>query len=204
MEIWTPSEPRRRDISQPARLIHTASLNRVKDQPTLLLALARLRDRGIDFEMDVVGTDTLNGEMQRLSHHLCLSNQVRFRGFLPQQPLRALMQSAHLMMMSSQHEAGPVAMLEAATAGVPTVGSAVGHIAEWAPSAAVAVRPGDAESLARETALLLNEEDQRLRIAREAWSRALRQDADYTAHAFEALYEEVIAVRRRTARLAKQ
>lgn len=204
IEIWTPSEPRRRDISQPARLIHTASLNRVKDQPTLLLALARLRDRGIDFEMDVVGTDTLNGEMQRLSQHLRLSNHVRFRGFMPQQPLRALMQSAHLMMLSSQHEAGPVAMLEAATAGVPTVGSAVGHIAEWAPAAAVAVRPGDAESLARETALLLTEEEQRLRIAHEAWSRALRQDADYTARAFEALYEEVIAVRRRTARLAKQ
>ncbi|WP_116809863.1 glycosyltransferase family 4 protein [Steroidobacter cummioxidans] len=204
-EIWTPSEPRRRDISQPAKLIHTASLNRVKDQPTLLLALARLRDRSIDFEMDVVGTDTLNGEMQRLSHSLSLSNNVRFRGFLPQQPLRALMQSAHLMMMSSQHEAGPVAMIEAAMTGVPTVGSAVGHIAEWAPTAAVAVRPGDAESLAREAALLLSDEEQRLRIAHEAWSRAVRQDADYTARTFEALYEEAIGVRRRsTHRLAKQ
>lgn len=204
-ETWPPSEPRHRDIAQRARLIHIASLNRVKDQPTLLRALARLRDRGVDFEMDVVGTDTLHDEIQRLAQSLGLSNSVRFRGFLPQRPLRELVQSAHLMMISSQHEAGPVAMLEAATAGVPTVGTAVGHIAEWAPTAAVAVRPGDAESLAHETELLLADEDRRLRIAREAWSRALRQDADYTTRAFESLYEEIIRKRRgQRVRFAKQ
>lgn len=204
IETWMPSEPRPRDIAQPARLIHVASLNRVKDQPTLLRALARLRDRGIDFEMDVVGTDTLHGEIQRLAHSLDLSNRVRFRGFLPQRSLRTLMQSAHLMMISSRHEAGPLAMLEAAAVGVPTVGTAVGHIAEWAPTAAIAVPPGDAESLSRETALLLADEERRLRIAREARSRALRQDADHTARAFEALYEELIGTTSSTRRLAKQ
>ncbi len=37
------------------------------------------------------------------------------------------------MIISSRHEAGPLAVLEAAVKGVPTVGTAVGHIAEWAP-----------------------------------------------------------------------
>lgn len=204
-ETWTPSEPRRRDIAQPARLIHIASLNRVKDQPTLLRALARLRESGIDFQMDAVGTDTLHGEIQRLAQSLGLSNNVRFRGFLPQRPLRELVQSAHLMMISSRHEAGPLAVLEAAIAGVPTVGTTVGHIAEWAPAAAVAVQPGDAEGMAHETELLLADEQRRLRIAREAWSRALRQDADCTTRLFEALYEEVVGERReRHVRFAKQ
>jgi glycosyltransferase involved in cell wall biosynthesis len=204
IEVWAPSEPRSRDISQPASLIHIASLNRVKDQPTLLRALARLRDRGIQFEMDIVGTDTLEGEIQRLADSLSLSSRIRFRGFLPQRALRALMQSAHLMLMSSQHEAGPVALLEAAIAGVPTVGSVVGHIAEWAPAAAVAVPPCDDEALAHETALLLADEERRIRIAREAQLRALRQDADYTAREFEALYDEIIDARRSLARpLAK-
>jgi hypothetical protein len=40
------------------------------------------------------------------------------------------------MVVSSRHEAGPVAVLAAAVAGVPTIGTCVGHIAERAPSAA--------------------------------------------------------------------
>src|SRR5262249_48021794 len=37
---WPPRPPVRRDTSAPARLIHVASLNRVKDQSTLLRAMA--------------------------------------------------------------------------------------------------------------------------------------------------------------------
>jgi glycosyltransferase involved in cell wall biosynthesis len=39
-------------------------------------------------------------------------------------------------------------LLEAAVAGVPTVGTAVGHLAEWAPQAALTVPVGDWASLA--------------------------------------------------------
>src|SRR2546429_2362007 len=49
---------------------------------------------------------------------------------------------------SSRHETGPLAMLEAAVAGVPTIGTAVGHIAEWAPHAAVSAPVGDSAGLA--------------------------------------------------------
>jgi glycosyltransferase involved in cell wall biosynthesis len=93
--------------------------------------------------------------------------------------------------ISSRHEAGPLAVLEAAVAGVPTVGTAVGHIAEWSPDAAVAVPVGDAASLARETASLLGDDRRRLALALEAQRRALAQDADWTARRFEELYEEV-------------
>ena len=53
------------------------------------------------------------------------------------------MREAHVSVISSRHEAGPVVALEAAAVGVPTVGTAVGHIAEWAPDAALAVPVGD-------------------------------------------------------------
>ena len=36
---------------------------------------------------------------------------------------------ADLFWLTSRHEAGPVAVLEAAVAGVPTVGTAVGQVA---------------------------------------------------------------------------
>jgi glycosyltransferase involved in cell wall biosynthesis len=192
LDLWPPRNPvcRRRD--QSAKLIQVASLNRVKDQSTLLRALAVLRDSGSDFEMDIVGEDTLQGEIQSAAEQLGLSGKVRFRGFLPQRELRPLMEGADLMIHSSRHETGPLAALEAAVAGVPTVGTAVGHIAEWAPNAAVSVPIGDWSALAGAIRRLLEDDYLRLRIAREAMKRATQEDADYTAKQFHALYTSLI------------
>jgi glycosyltransferase involved in cell wall biosynthesis len=186
--VWPPREPVRRGPGMRARLIHVASLNRVKDQPTLLRALAALAQAGLEFQMDIVGEDTLGGEVQALARSLGLSDRINFRGFLPQRLLRPLVEAAHLMIVSSRHETGPLVALEAAVAGVPTVGTSVGHIAEWAPRAAVAVPVADSAALADAVARLLADEELRLRIAREARQRAILEDADHTARAFETIY----------------
>jgi glycosyltransferase involved in cell wall biosynthesis len=188
LNTWQPRQPVRRDARKPARLIHVASLNRVKDQTTLLRALASLDQAGVAFEMDIVGEDTLQGEMQSLASRLQLATRVRFQGFLTQRQLRPLVEAADLMVLSSRHEAGPLVMLEAAAAGVPTVGTAVGHVSEWAPAAAVAVPVGDSAALAAAIAQLLNDEELRLSVAREALKRATIEDADYTAQCFQSLY----------------
>jgi glycosyltransferase involved in cell wall biosynthesis len=195
LSVWPVREPVRRDISKPARLIHVASLNRVKDQTTLLHALASLSASGLDFQMDIVGEDTLQGEIQALSDRLGLSEKVRFHGFLTQGRLLPLMQAAHLLVVSSRHEAGPIVVLEAAAAGVAIVGTAVGHIAEWAPDAAACVAVGDPAALARAIAAVLRDEDLRLRLAREALRRAVHEDADHTARGFQAIYTTVTAPR---------
>jgi glycosyltransferase involved in cell wall biosynthesis len=191
LETWRPRDPVRRVTGKAARLIHVASLNRVKDQPTLLRALAALDKAGTAFELDLVGEDTLHGEIQGLADRLGLSDRIRFRGFLTQRQLRPVVEEADLMIISSCHEAGPLAILEAAIAGVPTVGTLVGHLAEWAPNAALAVPVGDSAGLAGAIGQILNDEDLRLRIARAALSRATSEDADYTARCFVELYESL-------------
>ena len=187
LRAWPPLAPRERS-AKPARLIHVASLNRVKDQPTLLRALAALVDMGLDFEMDIVGEDTLQGEMQRLAGQLGLEHHVRFHGFKTQRELRPMMEAADLLVMSSLHEAGPLVLLEAAVAGVPAVGTAVGHFVEWSPSAALAVPVKDWDELANAIREVLTNEGLRLRLAREAQRHAVMEDADYTVQAFQALY----------------
>jgi glycosyltransferase involved in cell wall biosynthesis len=189
LESWPPRAPVRRDSRRPARLLHLASLNRVKDQPTLLAAMAALRTAGVDFRLDVVGEDTLGGEIQALARACGVADLVHFHGFLVQREVRPIMEAADLLIVSSRHEAGPLVTLEAAVAGVPTVGTAVGHIAEWAPEAAVSVAVGDAPALARAIAALLGDEERRLRVAREAYRRALIEDADHTARAFQGIYD---------------
>jgi len=192
VQAWPARAPEPRAADEPARLLHVASLNRVKDQPTLLRALAQLARRQCAFQADIVGEDTLGGTVQRLAEELGLSRTVRFHGFMTQRELLPLMQAAHVLVVSSRHEAGPVAVLEAAAVGVPTVGTAVGHIAEWAPDAALAVPIGDWQSLAAALHRVLGDEELRLGLARAAWTRAVWQDADYTAGCFEALYEELL------------
>jgi hypothetical protein len=75
---------------------------------------------------------------------------------------------------------------------VPTVGTAVGHIREWSPAAAVCVPLGDWARLGESIGQLLQDEDLRLRIAREALRRAVREDADYTAECFQTLYATLL------------
>ncbi|MDE2451437.1 MAG: glycosyltransferase family 4 protein, partial [Gammaproteobacteria bacterium] len=74
---WPAREPVARRAGEPARLIHVATLNRVKDQPTLLLALAKLVPSHPLLQVDMVGEDTLAGEMRRLAVALGLGERVR-------------------------------------------------------------------------------------------------------------------------------
>src|SRR5262249_49282901 len=121
---------RTRAEGPPWRLIRVGSLNAVKDYPMLLRALAALAD-GV--RLDIVGEDTLGGTVQALASELGVAGRVTFHGWQPTERLKDLYAAAHLHVVSSRHEACGVSMLEAASAGIPTVGTRVGHIADWEP-----------------------------------------------------------------------
>ena len=190
---WPPAAPRRRDLSLPIRLLHVASLNRVKDQLTLLHAIARLRAAGVGLELTIVGYDTLGEAIQRMATGLGLASDVRFLGELTHAELRPLFERADLLVMASRHEAGPLVMLEAAVAGVPTVGTHVGHIADHSPDAASSVPVGDPAALAEAIRDLASDEARRLQLAAAAQAIAVRHDADFTARTFLETYHSVRA-----------
>jgi glycosyltransferase involved in cell wall biosynthesis len=195
LERWPLRAPQRRRAGEPTRLVHVASLNEVKDQATLLRALRRLADQGRELRLDIVGEDTLGGRVQAQADALGLAGSIRFHGFLTQRALRGIVEAAHIAIVSSRHEAGPLVLLEAALAGVPTVGTAVGHLADWSPKAALAVPCCDADALADAIATLLDDEELRLGIARAAQLIASRHDADRTARTFDAIYARLGARR---------
>jgi glycosyltransferase involved in cell wall biosynthesis len=178
---WPALPPRRREPGAEARLLFVASLNEVKDPWTLVRAAAALRERGTDFRLDVIGGDTLGGAVQREAASLGLDGRVRFHGFMPQRELRPWMERADLLLVTSRHECGPIVALEAALAGVPTIGTRVGHLADWAPDAAVPIPAADPGALADAVQALLGDEDRRLEVARAAQRRALADDADRAA-----------------------
>jgi glycosyltransferase involved in cell wall biosynthesis len=160
LDQWPTRMPIRRVPGTPLRIVQVANLNRVKDQETLLGAMRILATRGVAFEVDVIGLDTLGGAVQRRCHDLGLTDHVRFHGFVEHDAVRPFIERADLMVVSSRHEGVPIAALEAAVAGVPTVGTAVGQITDWAPDAAIAVPIGDAEALADAIERLAGDEDE--------------------------------------------
>lgn len=190
---WPVRPPRPRSARGPARLVHVASLNRVKDPLTLITALERLARRH-HVTLDVAGEDTMRGLVHAAVQRSGLAGRVRFHGFLTQEALRPLVEQADVAVFASLHEAGPIAALEAAHAGVAVAGTAVGHLAEWAPEGARVARPGDAEGLADAIDALLTDDVLRCRVAARGQALATAWDADATADAVLRLYDEVARV----------
>jgi glycosyltransferase involved in cell wall biosynthesis len=191
LDRWPVRAPRPRPPDRPARLMHIGDLRPVKDQAMLLDAAVTLREAGVDFVLHVAGLDTVGGELQRSDAARMLGESVQWHGLLSRAALRTLVEESDLLLMTSRHEAGPLAVLEAAVAGVPTVGTAVGHVDELAPHGAVAVPIGDAAEMARAIAALLADEPRRLALAGAAQRHAVAHDAELTAVRFERMYEEL-------------
>lgn len=179
----------------PWRLIHVASLNRVKDQPTLLRAFARIHAEEPETHLDIVGEDTLNGEIQRYAAEWGIAEAVTFHGFQPSDVVAQMLKQSHLLLHSSVFEdAGPLVFLEAGASGVPTVGTAVGLIDDLAPEAAVAVPVGDEATMASAALELLRDTPSRDALALRILAFARERNADWTADQFKALYRELQTV----------
>jgi glycosyltransferase involved in cell wall biosynthesis len=179
----------------PWRLLRIASLNKVKDYPTLIQALALVIARGLEVHLDIVGEDTLDGATQRLTQEMRLESRLTFHGFQPTDRIAAFYARAHLHLVTSRHEAAGVTVLEAAAAGVPTVGTSVGYVADWDPDRAVAVPVRNPEALAHAIVEVLQDPERRAKLAAAAREWTLAHDADWTSAQFEQLYDEVATVR---------
>jgi glycosyltransferase involved in cell wall biosynthesis len=193
-----------RSDGPPWRLLRVASINRVKDYPTLLHAFRIVVERlgadggpGGNIQLDIVGEDTLNGSIQALSRTLGLGARVAFHGVQPIDCVASFYTHAHLHVSASRHEAAGVTTLEAACSGLPTVGTAVGYVADWTanaangPELAVGVPVGNPAALADAIVALIRDPARRSRIAASARAWATTHDADWTARRFETIYREV-------------
>ena len=190
---WPPLPPRPRRDGAALRLLHVGRFTEVKDQATLLEAMAMVRASGLRFELEVVGDGALSPQIRQTAQSLGLDGVVRFSPPMTQAELRSHVERADLLVVSSVHESGPMVALEAAIAGVPVVGTGVGYLADWHPNASVAVEVGNAAALAATIADLDRDEPRRLELAAAAQSIATAFDADRTADAMRRIYREAAA-----------
>lgn len=138
----------------------------VKGQDLAIRALAGLRRERPDLHLTIIGEDPhgYRGRMQSLATNLGLGDRLRLLGRVPHNELDGYYRHADLLLMPSRHESQGMVVLEAATRGLPTVGSDVGVVRDLAPDSAVAVPTGDVRALERATARILNDGDRRAGI----------------------------------------
>ena len=180
------------------RLVHVGNINRVKDQSLLLDAFRRVLDVRPDATLDIAGLDTLDSEMQTRAAQLGLGSHVHFHGYLQPPQLAAMLDDGAVHVLSSRHDAGPLAVLEAAACGVPTVGRSVGHVADMAAMrepAAVAVDAVTPDALADAIVAVLTDEPRRRALAASAQAWAIAHDSRHTSRSFESLYLRLSASR---------
>jgi glycosyltransferase involved in cell wall biosynthesis len=144
--------------ARPARVVLCpARLEPVKGHRHLLDAAARLRGRGIPFELWLAGEGPERDAIARRVEELGLGHYVRMLGTIPHAELLQLYRERRVdcVALSSVdlgggvHEGISVALIEAMAHGVPTIATRTGGLPELLDSGAgVLVPPADAGALA--------------------------------------------------------
>ena len=174
------------------RIVQVASLSRVKNQRLLLDALPMIR-KTVSAHVDLIGEDTLDGELQKHAVDIGVDAHVTFHGFLPLPAVLEIVSRSDLYVQTSLHEAAGVSVLEAAAAGVPAIGTCAGYVADWSPSKALAVGDATPESLAEGIVTLYGDADRRRSMAALAHGFSIAHDASWSAAEFDQLYRQLRA-----------
>lgn len=153
----------------PYRLVHVGSLVPVKAQQTLLEALSLLPAR---YTLDILGTGPQLPALHDTAKRLGVAERVTFHGKVSRERVFAHFDSAALHVYASRHEGMPVALLEAASRGLRSAGTAVGILPDD-PMVGLGAPVGDAHALAEAIVRLhdsLYDEAALIRHVRESYS----------------------------------
>ncbi len=157
----------------PPLIVCVARHEPVKNLGLLLEACAALRDRGVKFRCVLVGDGPCRDELESTRWRLRLETRVEMPGAALQAAVLAWWQRGHVAALSSDSEAMPVSLMEAAACGVPAVATRVGGIPELIDHEVTGLLtpPGNASALADSLERLLVNR----RLARQMGNAARRR-----------------------------
>ncbi|MDH3690848.1 MAG: glycosyltransferase family 4 protein [Gammaproteobacteria bacterium] len=110
------------------RLLYVGRLAVEKGIDVLIRSCALLRDRNIQFSLDVIGEGRMRPDLERLVSSFELEDRIRFLGHYHKSKLGPHYLTADLVCVPSRSDTFPSVVLESLAAGTPVLASNVGGI----------------------------------------------------------------------------
>lgn len=183
---WPTAEER------PIRCLYISNTAPYKHQWNVVKAVAQLRQRGFDLQLELVGGGDGKAQAQ-LEAQIAVSDPTRAfvtqREFVPQQALPGYLAKADLFVFASSCENMPNTVVEAMAAGLPIACSNRGPMPEVLEDGGVYFDPENPDSIAATIEDLITDHSKRARLAVRAkelsrhysWSRCAHETFSFVA-----------------------
>ncbi len=141
------------------KLLFVGRLVPRKEVAVLIEALARLRVRGRDVELEIVGDGPEREKLLSLARRTGFAPSITFRGMLDEAGVAGTLRNADLLVVPSSSEGLPAVIMEAMASGLPVVASEIDGIPELVRHGETGflVPPRDPERLADAITRLLDD-----------------------------------------------
>lgn len=175
----------RRSSNELRHVLFTGRLSRAKNVDVLLEALGQLRSEGIAFTATIAGEGPQLAALEKLSADLGLSDVVEFTGGVSFERVIELLERSGILVLASETEGWPKAIVEAMAFGLVTIGSQIGLVPEiMGEGRGLMVQPRDTKAL---TATLRN-----VLTSPEQYSEMRTRAAEWASHySIESLRESL-------------
>ena len=177
-------------------LLSVGSLEPGKNRQRLIRAYARLRERGLESPLVIVGQPAWEYEAEyELVSRRGLSEHVTFLGYVPDEDMPALYSGASVFAFPSLYEGFGLPVLEAMACGAPVVTSQGSATQEVAGDAALLVDPRDTSAIEHAIDQLISNRWLRSDLRSRGFERAKKFTWERAARDTLAVYQIVAAQR---------
>lgn len=169
----------------------------VKDQRTLILAMAPIVAADENVHLVLVGDGPLRDELTALARDLGIRSQVHFLG--NRRDVHKLLPLFHVFVLPSLSEGLSLSLLEAMACHRPVITTNVGGNLEIIdrPEVGILVRPGDTAALTTEIRQLLYQPEFAEKLGRQARKQVeARFSLEKMAENYEAIYESNLSLKK--------
>ncbi|MBX3038694.1 MAG: glycosyltransferase family 4 protein [Anaerolineales bacterium] len=149
----------------------------IKGHDVLIKSIELIKKANENFHILIVGEGKFRQELEQLIQSANVQNFVTLAGYQDRETALAIINASDIFMMPSRYEGTPVALLEAASLGVPIIASQVGGIPELVThqQEALLVPPENPSELASAILQLINDKNLASRLATNAKDKAQTQ-----------------------------
>ena len=171
-------------------LLYAGTLAPNKNIPFLLDVYSRVRSRGFDVDLRLVGRyEPAQAEELIAAVPEIYRAGIRFDGFVSDETLGEAMRGCTAFVFPSLSEGFGLAPVEAMACGAPVISSDATSLAEVVAHGGVLLSPHDTDGWVRELTHVLEDEHHRLSLAQRAIRRSERFSWDQAARAYREVIE---------------